>query len=161
MAENNFKHIVRVANVDLPGEKQVSVALTKIKGVGINLASVICSVTGVTKTQKTGDLSDSDIKKLTEVINNPKEIPSWLYNRKKDFESGIDKHVITGNLHFVHDNDLKRLKKIKSNRGLRHQKKLPVRGQRTRSNFRRSKGKVVGVAKKKAPETKKSAGAKK
>ena len=71
-----------------------------------------------------------------------------MVNHRKEYESGEDKHLITGTLNFTKDNDLKRLKKIKCLRGARHQKGLPVRGQRTRSNFRKSKGKVVGVKKK-------------
>lgn len=151
----NYKHIVRVANVDIPGNKHVSIALTKIKGIGKNFAEIVCKVAGVESQKKAGNLSDEEIKKLNETVNNPSQhnIPSWLFNRRKDYESGEDNHILTGTLNFVKDNDLKRLKKIKTLRGLRHQKNLPVRGQRTRSNFRRSKGKVVGV-KKKAPAKK-------
>ena len=56
-------------------------------------------------------------------------------------------HLLTGNLTFYKENDIKRMKKIKSLKGMRHQKGLPVRGQRTKSHFRKNKGKVVGVAK--------------
>ncbi len=151
----NYKHIVRIANVDVPGEKQIRFALTKIKGIGINFADVVCVISGVKKSAKTGNLSDQEIKKLNEVVLNPHDkIPSWMFNRKKDYETGEDKHVLTGTLNFTKDNDLKRLKKIKTLRGMRHQKGLPVRGQRTRANFRRSKGNVVGV-KKKGPAPKK------
>lgn len=154
MAEDtqNFKHIVRVANVDIPGEKLIRFSLTKIKGVGVHFADAICIVAGIDKQSKTGNLNDKQVEKLNEVVKDPVQsgIPAWMFNRKNDYETGEDKHLITGNLHFVQDNDLKRLKKIKSLRGLRHQKGLPVRGQRTRSNFRKSKGKVVGVKKKAA-----------
>ena len=154
MAEDNktskYKHIVRIVNVDISGEKQTRFALTKIKGIGINLPDIICSVAGVDKTKKAGNLHDAEVVKLNAVAQNPAEhnIPSWLFNRRKDYESGEDKHILTGTLNFVKDNDIKRLKKIKTLRGMRHQKGLPVRGQRTRSNFRKSKGKVVGVRKK-------------
>tara|TARA_Y100000310_G_scaffold159115_1_gene158612 strand:+ start:32259 stop:32729 length:471 start_codon:yes stop_codon:yes gene_type:complete len=148
--QDNFKHIVRVANVDIKGEKPLKISLTKIKGVGTNLAHVACLLANVSGSKKTGNLSDDEIAKINEVINNPAAagIPVWMLNRRKDYESGDDKHLLSGTLNFVTDNDLKRLKKIKSLRGMRHQRKLPVRGQRTRSNFRRSKGKVVGVKKK-------------
>ncbi len=147
----DYKHIVRVANVDIPGEKQIRFALTKIKGVGINLADVICVLAGIKKQAKTGKLSAAEVEKLNEIVTDPLKngIPAWQVNRRKDYDSGEDKHILTGTLNFVQDNDLKRLKKIKSYRGVRHMRKLPVRGQRTRSNFRKSKGKVVGVAKKK------------
>jgi small subunit ribosomal protein S13 len=146
----NYKHIVRIANVDIPGGKSIRISLTKIKGVGINFADVACMLAGVDKTTKTGTLSEEKVAKLSEIINNPSQagFPDWMLNRQKDYETGEHKHIITGTLNFVKDNDLKRLKKIKTLRGMRHQKGLPVRGQRTRSNFRKSKGKVVGVKKK-------------
>ena len=155
----NFRHIVRIANVDIPGEKTLKIALTKIKGIGINFASVACAVAGVDKHKQAGLLSDSEIQRLDTVVKNPSEkgIPSWFFNRKKDYDTGADKHLLMTDLNLTQENDLKRLKKIKTLRGIRHQRKLPVRGQRTRSNFRRSKGKVVGVSKKKAAPAKKTA----
>jgi small subunit ribosomal protein S13 len=148
--ENSYKHIVRIANVDVPGNKPIRFALTKIKGIGINLADSICKLAKVGRTAKTGDLADKDIESLNEIARDPlaHKIPVWMVNHRKEYESGEDKHLITGTLNFTKDNDLKRLKKIKCLRGARHQKGLPVRGQRTRSNFRKSKGKVVGVKKK-------------
>jgi small subunit ribosomal protein S13 len=158
MAENkenpNYKHIVRIANVDIPGEKKLGIALTKIKGVGKNFAHAICMASGVDKTSKTGNLSNDDISKLNKTTETLENIPNWLFNRKRDFETGDDKHILTGTLTFTKENDLKKLKKMKSYKGLRHQRGLTVRGQRTRSNFRRNKGKVVGV-KKKGPQGKK------
>ena len=148
----NFQHIVRIANVDIPGNKSVHWGLTQIKGIGINFADVICGATNVDRTAKIGNLKQPQIDALTTAILNPSKagIPSWLFNRRKDVESGEDVHMVTGNLIFIQDNDIKILKKIKCYRGVRHIKGLPVRGQRTRSNFRRAKGKVVGVSKKKA-----------
>ena len=146
----SFKHIVRVASVDIPGGKAVGFALTKIKGIGKNFAGVVCAVAKVEKRKKAGDLSSEEVAKLNDIVNNPSahQIPVWMFNRKKDYETGEDKHLLTGTLTYVQDNDLKRLKKIKTLRGMRHQKGLTVRGQRTRSNFRKNKGKVVGVKKK-------------
>ena len=64
-------------------------------------------------------------------------------------EDGKDFHLLTGNLSFAEENDVKRLKKIRSYRGIRHGQGLPVRGQKTKANFRKNKGKVsLGVAKK-------------
>jgi|SRR3989344_3673009 len=148
----NFQHIVRVANVDIPGNRSVHWGLTHIKGIGINFAEAICAAAGVNRTLKIGNLKQPQIDALTAAITNPAKvgIPAWLFNRRRDVETGENIHIVTGNLNFVHDNDLKLLKKIKCYRGIRHIKGLPVRGQRTRSNFRRAKGKVVGVVKKKA-----------
>jgi small subunit ribosomal protein S13 len=150
----DFKHIVRVANVDIPGEKILSVSLTKIKGVGKSFAHAICVAATIDKSTKTGNLTNDEVKKLNSVVTTFDSIPKWMYNRTKDYDTGEDKHILTGDLIFSKDNDIKRLKRIKSYTGLRHQKGLTVRGQRTRSNFRRHKGKVVGV-KKKGPQGKK------
>ncbi len=146
----DFKHIVRIANVDIPGEKQIRFALTYIKGIGINLADAICNLAHIDRLAQAGTLKEAEIAKLNQITANPLDsgIPSWMANRRRDYETGEDKHLLTGNLNFAQDNDLKRLKKIKTLIGIRHIKGLPVRGQRTRSNFRRSKGKVVGVKKK-------------
>ena len=68
-----------------------------------------------------------------------------MLNRKHDPESGQDRHLLVAELDFEKDNDIKRMKMIRSYRGLRHMFGYPVRGQRTRSNFRKNKGKVMGV----------------
>lgn len=151
MSAQELKHIVRIGNVDLPGNKPIRFALTKIKGMGVTMADAACSVAGVPRTTKAGALSDTEIQQLDAVVKDlsATAIPRWMLNRRKDYESGEDTHLLTGGLNFSLDNDKKRLGKIKSWRGLRLQKRLPVRGQRTKSNFRRSKGKVVGVKKKK------------
>ena len=70
-----------------------------------------------------------------------------MLNRRKDLETGEDKHLLGTDLMIAKDNDLKLLKKTKSYIGLRHQRRLPVRGQRTQSNFR-NKRKVKKVVKK-------------
>ncbi len=147
----NFRHLVRVANVDLQGAKQIRLALTQIKGVGINFADAICKVAGVDQRAKTGYLSLDQVAKLEKILNAPRAsgFPDWMLNRRKDFETNETKHLITGTLTFVRDNDIKRLKKIKNLKGMRHSLGLPVRGQKTKAHFRKNKGKVVGVTKKK------------
>ena len=148
--EQKIKHLVRIGNSDISGHKTILVALTKIKGIGFVFANTVCKVAGLDRMKKAGLLNSSEIEKLTDVISNPVKynIPSWLFNRKKDLESGEDKHVMMGDLIFVKQQDIRRLQKVKSNRGLRHAAGLPLRGQRTKSNFRRNKGKAVGVKRK-------------
>ena len=148
--DQDFKHIIRVANVDIPGNQHLNIALRKIKGVGFSFAHKICNLVGIDITKKAGYLTSDEVKTLTDALNDPQTagMPVWALNRRKDYDSGKDAHMYTGTLGFAQENDLKRLKKIKSLRGMRHQRKLPVRGQRTKSNFRRSKGKAVGVKKK-------------
>jgi len=148
--DSNYKHIVRIANVDVPGNKHIRISLQSIKGVGDSLAQVACNLTGIDIKKKTGNLSEQEVAKLTKVLTNPLEakVPNWMLNHRKDYDSGVDKHHLGGTLGFVRENDVKRLMKIKCLRGQRHSRRLPVRGQRTKSNFRRTKGKVVGVKKK-------------
>ena len=68
-----------------------------------------------------------------------------MVNRRNDYDTGQNKHLLTGDLQFTVENDIKMMKKMKCYKGVRHILGQPVRGQRTRSNFRRNKGKVMGV----------------
>ncbi len=146
----DFKHLVRVASTDLEGRKKILYALTKIKGVDISFANAVLSVTGVPKDKLTGGLDNSDVEKLNKAFSDPAghKLPSWMYNRRRDYETGNDMHIISGDLDFTKDNDIKRLKKTKSNRGMRHAWNLPLRGQRTKANFRRNKKKLTGSKRK-------------
>ena len=149
--DQQLKHLVRVMNTDLKGTQNINVALTKIKGVGKTFANAICIVAGMPKNLKAGALTEAHIEKIKNVVANPLKfnIPSWMLNRRKDYETGADLHITKSDLDFTQDNDIKRLKKIKSFRGFRHHLGLPCRGQRTKSNFRRNKGKTsLGVKRK-------------
>jgi len=149
--KEEFRYFVRVANTDLDGNKHIVLAMTKIKGVDFMFSNMVCNLSGVDKTSKTGYLDDAQVKKLDDVLNNPlgHNAPVWMLNRRKNYEDGKDGHSITGDLIFAHENDIKRLKKIRSYRGVRHGMGLPVRGQKTKSNFRKNKGKgSLGVKKK-------------
>lgn len=149
--KDDFKYFIRIANTDLDGNKSIGNALRKIKGVGFMFSNMLCSLAGVDKTIKAGYMKDEQVKKLDDVLNNLSNYnaPSWMLNRRRNYEDGKDYHLITGNLAFAEENDIKRMKKIRSYRGVRHGIGLPVRGQRTKSNFRKNKGKVsLGVAKK-------------
>jgi len=73
-----------------------------------------------------------------------------MANRRRDLETNENKHLIVADLDYTRENDIKRLRKLKTYKGDRHSKGLPARGQRTRSNFRKNKGKVtLGVQRKK------------
>jgi len=151
MAEE-FRHLVRVANTDLDGNKYPVHALQKIKGVGVMFANAVCSAAGIDKRKKMGYFSDGEVEKLDTAVKSPLKaaIPSWLLNRRNDYETGEDKHLLTGDLIFQKDNDIKRLKMVKAYRGMRHAFGLTMRGQRTKSNFRRNKKKAsLGVKRKK------------
>jgi small subunit ribosomal protein S13 len=145
-----YKHIVRIVNTDLNGSLPIAHALTKIKGVGFMFANSVCNIAHMGKDRKTGDLDETEIRRLDEIIRNPAKfgMPNWMLNRRKDFDTGEDKHLLTSDSDFTRSNDIRRLQRIRSYRGLRHAWGLPVRGQRTRSNFRKNKGKVMGVKRK-------------
>jgi small subunit ribosomal protein S13 len=148
--EEEFRHIVRVAGSDLPGKKKVEYGLTKIKGIGLRVAGAICETAGIKRDKIVGHLSEKESDTLTEAVENlqKKEMPGWMYNRKKDYASGNDIHVIGSDLMMSLRDDMNRLRKIRSYRGIRHERGLPVRGQRTRTGFRG--GAAIGYDKKKA-----------
>jgi small subunit ribosomal protein S13 len=99
--------------------------------------------------KKLGQLSDAEMKRLEEAILNPQSvgIPSWMLNHRNEPATGKDRHITASQLDFTHKMDINELKKMKCYRGVRHIQGQPVRGQRTRSSFR--KGKSVGVRRKK------------
>jgi small subunit ribosomal protein S13 len=144
------KQIVRVAKVDIDGNKNLIQALTKIRGVGTSLSSAICNLYKIDQNTKIGSLPEDQVKKLEQAIENPLKagIPLFMINKKKDVITGKDLHIITSDLKLGTEFDIKRLKKIKSYKGIRHAQGQPVRGQKTKAHFR--SGKSVGVKKKKA-----------
>lgn len=148
MAE--FRHIVRVAGVDLPGEKRVSNALQKIGGVSVSFANALMKQANIGE-KKAGDLADEEVSALEAVLKDPHGhgIPHWMFNRQKDFDTGNDAHILGVGLAMIKREDVGRLQKTKTYRGVRHALGLRVRGQRTRSSGR--KGSTVGVKRKGAP----------
>ncbi|MFQ6106992.1 MAG: 30S ribosomal protein S13 [Thermoplasmata archaeon] len=147
--KSDFKYIVRIANTDLQGEKSVVVALSGVKGIGIRTAEIITDVLGLDRRARIGDLSDDKIGEIHATLQNlPEVIPPWLLNRRKDFDTGMDYHIIGGDLDISLRDDVNLMKKIRCYRGIRHEMGQKVRGQRTRSNGR--SGLTVGVMKKAA-----------
>jgi len=143
--------VVRILSKDIEGRMKVYPGLTKIKGVSWTFANAVCKKLKIDKDRKVGSLTNAEIDKITEFIKNP-DVPNHLVNRQKDLESGDDKHLVGSDLELRKEFDIKRLKKIKSYRGFRHTSGLPLRGQRTRSNFRKNKMKGAGIKKKKKVE---------
>ena len=148
--KQELKYFVRIANTDLDGNRPIGQALIKIKGLSFMFSNAVLNVARIEKTKKAGYLSDDEASRIDEIIKEPSKfgISSWLFNRKRDPEDGSDRHLTGTSLAFTQDNDIKMMKKIKSYKGVRHILGLPVRGQRTKSNFRRNKGKVLGVKRK-------------
>ena len=141
------ERIVRILSKDIEGKMKIYPGLTKIKGVSWSISNAVCNTMGIDKNKKIGSLTDDEIKKIIEFIKNPK-IPVFLVNRRFDFETGKDRHLVGTDLDLRKDFDIKRLRGIKSYRGLRHQMGLPSRGQRTKAHFRKNKSKSVGIKKK-------------
>ena len=146
-----FKHLVRVVNSDIKGEKKLIIGLCSIPGVSVMLANAVCNIIKLDINMKSGNLTDQQVAKIEAVLTKPKEygLPDWMLNRRNDPETGETSHLLSSDVKFVKEKDLRRLKKVKSYRGMRHAWKLPVRGQKTKSNFRKNKGMVKGVKRKK------------
>jgi small subunit ribosomal protein S13 len=142
-----FKYIVRLFGQDVDGTVKVAYALAAVKGIGYNTAMAILHNLGIDRNRRLGELSESELKQIENYLKekNIPNVPNWMYNRRKDYESGVDMHLVTNDLIFYVRNDIEREKKIKSWRGVRHSLGLKVRGQRTRTTGRT--GMTVGVRK--------------
>ena len=118
--------MVRIRGVDLPDEKKIVFALPKIFGIGLSLSQKICQETKIDPHKKVKDLSPEEIAKIDKFIETNYKVEGDLRREIKE--------------------NIKRLIDIQCYRGIRHQKGLPVRGQRTRSNARTRKGPRKTVA---------------
>ncbi len=149
--KKDYFSIIRILQTDIPGNKKVLVGLTYIKGVSWSISNAVCKILKIDINKKIAELSEQEIKKIIAFLGkNKADLPKFLLNRKKDFDTGEDTHLIGGELDMKKEFDIRRLKKIRSYRGLRHAFGHPTRGQRTRSNFRaKGKKKTVGVKRKK------------
>ncbi len=145
MSSQEFRYIVRIAGTDIPGELSLAWGLSKIKGVGYNFAVAVCRVLGLDPMMKIGFLSDADVERIEDAIRNPQKygIPSWMYNRRKDYETGQDLHLVGPDLIYYVRQDIEREIRIRSWRGIRHALGYKVRGQRTHTTGRL--GPTVGV----------------
>ena len=148
-SKKDYYSIIRILQTDIPGNKRVLTGLTYIKGVSWSVCNALCKILKIDSQKKIADLTEKEIEKIIEFLKNPK-LPKFLLNRRKDFETGEDSHLVGTDLDMKKEFDIRRLKKIRSYRGLRHAFGHPTRGQRTRANFRSKKGKTaVGVKRKK------------
>lgn len=147
LSAQEYRHIVRIIGNDIPGERKVSVGLTKIRGIGYNFATAILDTLKIDPQMSIGFLTESQVQSIEELLKDPlaKKFPKWFINRRKDIETGKDVHLLTSDIEFNVRNDIEREKSTFSWRGYRHTFGLKVRGQRTRTTGR--KGGAVGVAK--------------
>jgi len=144
-----FKHILRILNTNVEGKRKVPFAIRGIRGIGRRFSFLICKKAKIDVQRRAGDLSESEIQKVTEIIADPvgNGIPKWFLNRQRDFKDGTYAQLASNLLDTKLREDLERLKKIRSNRGLRHYWGLKVRGQHTKSTGRGHA--TLGVTRKK------------
>jgi small subunit ribosomal protein S13 len=143
----DFRYLVRIINTDLDGKKPLGTALTYVPGVSSRVAQVVARECGIDPKLRIGTLNDAQLEKVSQTIETIGEtLPEWMLNRRKDVETGEDGHLVGTEIAIVLREDLNRLKKIRSWRGHRHERKLPTRGQRTKANGRF--GSAVGVQRK-------------
>ncbi|MEX2043496.1 MAG: 30S ribosomal protein S13 [Patescibacteria group bacterium] len=116
--------MARIAGVNLPNEKRAEIALTAIFGVGRSAGQKAVVATGIDRAKRMKDLSESEVKQLAEFV---------------------ERLTIEGDLRRETSANIKRLKDAGAYRGTRHEKKLPARGQRTKTNARTKRGKRVTV----------------
>jgi len=117
--------MARISGVTIPDGKQVHIALTYVYGIGPKSSADILKLAKVVPTVRTKDLTDSEISRIQDVIN--------------------EKFTVEGELQRIVVGNIKRLKDIGSYRGIRHRNSLPSRGQRTRTNARTRRGRKVAV----------------
>ncbi len=121
--------MARISGVDLPRDKRIEIGLTYIYGIGRSSATRILKEANVDPDTRVRDLTDDEVKRLSEVIN--------------------ETQVVEGDLRREVALNIKRLQEIGCYRGIRHRKGLPVRGQKTKTNARTRKGPKKTVANKK------------
>ena len=121
--------MARIAGVDIPNNKRVEIALTYIYGIGRKSANDILATTGINPDTRAKDLTEEEIAKLRDVIENS--------------------YTVEGDLRREVALNIKRMVEINCYRGIRHRKGLPVRGQRTKTNARTRKGPAKTIANKK------------
>ena len=147
MSISEYRHILRIAGKDIEGSKKIIIALSQIKGLGYNLSQVILQSLNISSNMRIGFLTEKEVSDIEAAIKNPSliGIPNWYLNRRKDSDTGTDKHLLTSDLDFTISADIEREKTVYSWRGYRHMFGLRVRGQCTRTTGR--KGGAVGVKK--------------
>ncbi len=121
--------MARIAGVNIPSAKRVVIALTYIHGIGNAKAKEIIEKADIGEARRVADLTELEVSRLREIID-------------QDYS-------VEGDLRRETSMNIKRLMDLGCYRGLRHRKKLPVRGQRTHTNARTRKGKAIAIAGKK------------
>lgn len=145
--DENFRHIVRLVNTNIDGNKRVVVGLAGIKGIGLRTAEILARHAGVSPIAKIGSLPESKIEELEKLATAYATFaPFWMTNRQNDWSTGEDVHLVGSDVDLSRRDDINLMRMIRSYKGIRHEQGQKVRGQRTRSNGRT--GLTLGVMKK-------------
>jgi len=121
--------MARISGVNIPTNKKINIALTYIFGIGPKRASNICIKASINQSKRVNQLNDDEVTQIREIIDSS--------------------YAVEGDLRREISMNIKRLTDLGCYRGLRHRKRLPVRGQRTHTNARTRKGRAVAIAGKK------------
>ncbi len=159
MADNknnneNFQYIVRIANKDIKGERPLSLALGDVEGIGDRLASILLKKFQLEPKMQIGELSEDKILEIRKYVENKEydDMPVWLLNHRRDITTGKNLNLLSNDLKLQINDDINLMKKMRSYRGVRHERGHKVRGQRTRSNGRH--GLSMGVIRKRQEQKK-------
>ena len=150
---SEFKARLRISGKDVDGNLSLAKALSKITGVGINMADNLAIIASkklkIEKNEKIGNLDEKMLEELENIINDPisNGIPIWTINRREDPFTKENKHLVEIDYKLQKKIDSEHEKDMRSYRGIRYMFNLPVRGQRTKTSGR--KGKTMGVTRKK------------
>nr|XP_019046859.1 40S ribosomal protein S18 [Kwoniella bestiolae CBS 10118]OCF25789.1 40S ribosomal protein S18 [Kwoniella bestiolae CBS 10118] len=147
--KGGLPHILRLLNTNVAGQGKIMYALTEIKGVGRRYANLVCKKADVDLNKRAGELNSDELERIVTIMQNPAQfkIPNWFLNRQRDIVDGKNSHVLSNVIDQRLREDLERLKKIRSHRGLRHHWGLRVRGQHTKTTGRKVGKTVVGKKK--------------
>jgi ribosomal protein S13 len=146
---SSYRQVVRIFGTNVKGERPLYLALCGISGIGRRFAHAVARRAGLDPLRRAGTITADEETRLCTIIQNPAEhgIPVWMLNRCFDRATGKDLHWVGSDVQSNLRNEIERLKKMKTWRGLRHNRGLKVRGQCTKSTGRR--GVAVGVERKK------------
>lgn len=130
--------MARIAGVNIPTNKRFVIALTYVYGIGRSRAEKICDTLKIDKQLRTHEISEEDLMRVRDLIN-----------QQAENDDPAEVGLVEGDLRRKVHADIKRLIDVSCYRGIRHVKKLPVRGQRTHNNAKTKRGKRVPIAAKK------------
>ncbi len=155
------KQIIRIMSTDLDGAKKIKTTLCNIKGISYNFSHAVLYAAKIDGERRLGELNEKEVEAIEEIVKDPAKfgIPKWMLNHQFTYKTGETKHLLGAELMVTLRDELNRLKKIRSYRGVRHEANLPVRGQRTRTSGR--KGAKMGVSRNRESREKSKAGGEK